>query len=210
MNVEVILAEFNRSPRNVDNLKKYFNTVKFISSASNIFKDHPRWGWRMNDYWKVNLLLKCKEIGISFDGDMIIVSDKVKDIVPLVKKFGICLPANPRYLVGTDASIGADGGAVDIGTGYAVNCGIIAADVNNPRARELIVRFCELMLDKPERGPLVWWRAIWETGIVPYLLPPQWCVCEENIGIGKEIVLHAGHEKVRQYYNISFDSGTVR
>jgi len=198
--VEVFLAEFGREPQNLDNLKKYFDNIK-VKTDNDLF-DGPRKGWRANDYWKVKMLLEAQDIGIAFDGDMHIVSDKVFQIIPLIRKFGICLPANPRYLVGVDADIGADGGTVQIGTGYAYNCGIIALDTKNERAVTLVKKFLELMEKEPARGPLVWWKAVYATGIVPYLLPPQWCVCKENIGIGNEIILHCGHEEVKHHYNI--------
>ena len=197
----VYLAEFcGMKSDNVENLKKYFSDVRIMTEAKELFEG-DRKGWRMHDYWQAKNILSADNIGIAFDGDMTIVSDKVKDIIPLVKKFGICLPANPRYLVGIDADIGADGGEIEIGTGYAMNCGIIALDTSNKRAVKLVEKYCELMLKKPERGTLVWWRAMWETGITPCLLPPQWCVCREDIGIGNEIILHTGHSKVTKYYD---------
>ncbi len=197
--MKVILAEFDKYPTNLDNLKKYFDDVEVFIDLPRIF-DGSRAGWRNNDYWKVKKLLDYEGVAISFDGDMTIVSDKVREIEALTKKFGICLPANSRYLVGVDAEIGADGGYAEIGSGYALNCGIISLDNTNERAKTLVRKYVELMEKEPARGPLIWWRAIWETGITPYLLPQQWCVCEKDIGIGNEIILHTGHNKVYEHY----------
>lgn len=199
--IKVTLAEFGNEPINLSNLGRYFDNIEVIRERPEIF-DGKRKGWRMNDYWKVKQLLEHNDVAISFDGDMHIISNKVYDIIPLTRKFGVCLPANPRYLVGIDADIGADGGEVEIGTGYAMNCGIIALDNNNPEAVKLAEKYCEIMEKNPARGTLVWWEAMWETGITPCLLPPQWCVCKEDIGIGNEIVLHIGHEEVKSYYNV--------
>jgi len=195
--IKAIMAQFGVEPISTDNISKYFD-LEVFKDLPRVF-DGDRAGWRDNDYWKVKKLLDY-DITIAFDGDMHIVSDKVMDIVPLVKKFGICLPANSRYLVGVDANIGMDGGDVEIGTGYALNCGIIALDNSNERAVTLVKKYLELMEKSPARGPLVWWRAIWEAGITPYLLPQQWCVCEKDIGIGNEIILHIGHENVKKHY----------
>jgi len=46
------------------------------------------------------------------------------------------------------------------------------------------------------------WRAVYQTEVAPYILPPQWCVCAENVGIGNEIILHIGHDKVREFYGV--------
>ena len=58
------------------------------------------------------------------------------------------------------------------------------------------------MKSAPSRASLVMWKAAWETGIYPYILPKQWCVCDGNEGIGEEVILHVGHERVKKYYNL--------
>ena len=205
--IEIILAEFGKQP-NTDNIKKYFPnaTISVYTDLPNIVKeDHPRYGWIMNDYWKVKKILQSKaQIAIAMDGDLFIVNKDVEKIIPLVKKFGICLLANPRKLVRVDTLIGA-GSDKQLdetnGTGYALNGAVVAVDITNVRVRRLLEKFCEIMEKTPLRAPLVWWRAIWETGINPYILPPNWCVCEEDVGIDNEIILHIGHEKVKEYYS---------
>lgn len=60
----------------------------------------------------------------------------------------------------------------------------------------------QIMQSEPSRASLAMWKAARELGVSPYLLPSEWCVCTEDIGIGDEIFLHVGHPKVKQYYNI--------
>ena len=210
-NVQILFAEFEsgNSP-DIKNIKSYFPSAEIsIYTEKNLLnypykKNDVRWGNRMNDYWKVKKLLDSKaDVAISFDADMKIVSNNVKTIIPLVKKFGVCLPVNPRKLVKVDTEIGADSDYMlddTFGMGYAVNMSPIAFDTHNNLARKLLSKYCELMLSNPVRGPLAMWRAIYTTGIMPCLLPPQWCVCAEDVGIGNEIILHIGHEKVRKHY----------
>ena len=57
------------------------------------------------------------------------------------------------------------------------------------------------MIDCPCRGPVMMAKTIYEaTKFNPYVLPLNWCVCQENIGIGNEIILHVGHQQVKKYY----------
>jgi hypothetical protein len=58
------------------------------------------------------------------------------------------------------------------------------------------------MEKNPVRGPVNMWRAVYQAGFFPCLLPSQWCVCAEDVGIEEPVILHIGHEKVRDYYGI--------
>lgn len=208
--VEIVFAEFGgKFEPNVPNIRQFFPDAEI-----NIFRDKDvespfdirsaYWGNYMNDYWKVRKLLESKaDIAISFDADIKIVSDKVKAIIPLVKKFGLCLPANPRKLVAIDTLIGSHSDKVldeTEGMGYAFNMTPIALYLGNTNAVETLRKYCLLMEQNPVRGPLAMWRAVYHTGAFPCLLPPQWCVCGEDAGIGDEIILHIGHQKVREHY----------
>ncbi len=208
--IEIIFAEFgNNAVIDTGQYETYFPGSKVSiyrdGDVQDIFEKHDRWGWRMHDYWKVEKSLESdSEIVLAMDADMKIVSDKVKAIVPLTKAFGVCLPANPRLLVSVDTLIGADSdGKLDttFGTGYAMNSAIISFDPANPDAREYLNCYCSLMLNTPMRAPLALWRADYETRFFPCLLPPQWCVCAKDCGIGNEIILHIGHKEVRDYYH---------
>lgn len=210
MTVEIIFAEFNgKFQPDFINVRKYFPDAQISvfteKDCDNKFdKRSPYWGYHMNDLWKVAMLLRSKaDIAISLDADMKIVSNNVNILPMLTKKFGMCLPASSRGLVKVDTEIGSHSDKVldeTLGMGQVMNMTPIALDTQNDRMRFLLETYCKLMVANPVRGPLNMWRAVWKTGINPYLLPHQWCVCVEDVGIGGEIILHIGHEKVRQYY----------
>ncbi|OFX13199.1 MAG: hypothetical protein A2Z18_11055 [Armatimonadetes bacterium RBG_16_58_9] len=208
MKVELILAEFGRPLPDIGNLQAAFPgaAVRVITDGDvPVLFSGPRAGHRMNDYWKVHRLLESQaDTAIAFDGDMRIVSADDARVLPgLAQRFGLCLPINPRYMVRVDTLVGVDSdGQLDEtrGTGHAVNCTPIAFSTHHERARECVEEYCRIMVSNPARGPLAWWRSFWKTGFSPCLLPPQWCVCQEHIGVGNEIVLHVGHERVRTHY----------
>ncbi len=173
--------------------------------------DHPRYGWRCSDLYKIRGLLDSPaDLAIAVDCDMRVVSEEVRTIIPLTQRFGLCLPANPRLLVKVDAAIGADtDGRLDEtrGCGFAFNSTPISFSTRHKRAREFLECFTREMERHAVRAPLALWRACWTSGFVPYLLPFQWCVCQEHVGVGDEIILHTGHERVRRFYG---DGDAVR
>tara|TARA_Y100001963_G_C6759038_1_gene438421 strand:+ start:592 stop:1326 length:735 start_codon:yes stop_codon:yes gene_type:complete len=176
-------------------------------NPSKIFdKSHRRYGWRAQDYYKVYGLSKSKaDVAISLDADMKIVSREVTSIIEMVGKFDICLPMNPRMLTKIDGILGIDSNYKiqedgTLGLGMGVNMSPIAVNPNKERTQKLLKAYCNIMETNPARGPLSMWRAIWETGITPYMLPFQWCVCKESMGIGNEIMLHVGHPEVEKLY----------
>lgn len=209
MKIELIFAEIGDRAQKVDraHFLKFFPDahIRVITEGKCIGdRSHPRWGWRMNDYHKaLGLLESNADIAIAFDADMRIVSDEVKTIMRLAEKFGMCFPANPRKMVKIDNEIGADA-KIEIpeytGLMHAVNCGIMAMYRADMVAPDCVRNFLEIMEKYPMRGPMAWAKAFCQTSFYPGLLPPQWCVCAEDIGIGNEIVLHVGHEKVREHY----------
>ena len=211
MKTELIFAEFGEHSHLVDreHFKKFFPEadITVITEGNCIGeKSHPRWGWRMNDYHKVRGIYESKaDIAIAFDADMKIVDPGVKTIIGLTRTFGLCMSANPRKLVGVDNEIGADAQLLiieDLEMMTAVNCGIIALDTSNERAMRCIDEFLHIMRVHPMRGPMAWAKAFRATGFFPCILPSQWCVCAEDVGIGNEIILHTGHQKVREYYHV--------
>lgn len=208
--MNIVFAEFwSRNQIDLDNIKKFFPnaTIHEYNEKNTTIaydRDHPRCGNRMNDLYKIEGLLNLEDgFGLALDADMKIVSEDVKTIVPLIKKFGLCLPSNPRLLVRIDTLIGADSdrGLDDTnGNGFAFNSAIIGYDVDNAQATRVLLETRDIMLKTPMRLPLALWRAVYKTGFYPCLLPPQWCVCAGNEGVGDEIVLHVGHPEVRDYY----------
>lgn len=230
--IELILAEFgdniNLEPT-LSSFLKYFPTAKvtlYTDSQEDImtlgglssseckrvgmnFIDNPfagqdRAGNRANDYFKVKGLLESKsEVAIALDADMRIVSDDVFSLIPLAKRFGLCLPANPRNMVKIDQAVGAD---VDpeqddsCGAGHAVNMSPIVFNTDNHELRVVLIRYMDEMAQTPRRGPLVMWRAIWSSEEMPCILPQNFCVCKEAIGIKNPVILHEGHPEVKEYY----------
>ncbi len=180
--------------------------VRFLKKQPFYDSSHPRFGWRCNDYYKVLALLESDaDIAISLDSDMMIVSPEVKTIIPITQKFGVTLPINPRMLVKYDGNIGQDGCTTRTydesnGNGLSTNMSPISFDTKNDRARKLLEEYCNQMIKDPVRGPLAMWRAQWESGVNPYVLPVQWCVCNQDCGIGNEIMLHLGNQPVIDYY----------
>lgn len=218
------LKRFNRLDPTLSTMLKYFPDLKLtvysdfdinvdfsnveIKKVKSIFdKNQRRYGNRCNDYYKVLGLLESKtEVAVCIDSDMSVCSIDVKALISLVNKFGVCMPPNPRLLVKIDGIKGADGnyGSDEdetFGTGFAYNMSPICFNTNNKRARELLEVYCSEMQLNPTRGPLAMWRAVWRTGINPYLLPFQWCVCKEHCAIGNEIILHVGHSEIKKYYD---------
>lgn len=179
---------------------------------------HPRYGWRENDYWCARGILESKaDIAISVDSDLLIVSKRIRSLIPLAQKFGLCMPVNGRHLVYRDARSDCDGGRVDDETegGGMCHCTALWAfeTQGDGLHRHLLETYCDqIQLDalenKGARGPLSLWRAEWKTGISPYTLPSHYCVTGSNLWVpaADAIVLHVGHESVKQNYQSLIES----
>lgn len=216
MRLAIILAEYNRPAPDVSQYRECWPDADIqvytdLPETPELDPSSPRYGWRMNDYWKVRKCLDALDAGahvaISFDADMWICDMEAARTLPdLAMRFGICLPMNPRYTVKRDFTDGADVNSLYQPEfhGPSVNCSPIAIS-NGGRypflGVELAREYCRLMLaGLPERGPMVWYRAMLVTGIAPLILPPQFCVCSRHIGVGGEIILHHGHDDVKRHY----------
>jgi len=210
LKLAIILAEFGKSAPDVTQYRETWPEAD-IQVFGDADVPHipqfegPRYGWRMNDLYKVRKCLDSgADIAMCFDGDMRIVDREAARTLPLLaQRFGICLPLNPRYTVRRDFEDGADvTGATDqkMWYGLSVNCSPIALSLHRTKSTILSEEYCRLMLAHPRRGPMVWWNAMLNTGIAPLILPPQWCVCERHIGCGGEIVIHEGHQSVKRHY----------
>lgn len=169
---------------------------------------HRRYGWRMNDYWKLfGLIFNAEErFRISIDNDMDIFNKKLDDVLHLTELstiVGLALPLNPRLIYRYDNLVGQDPDTTEEAERNlmlpAVNMSPIAFDAYNSTANVAIRDMLTKFRSSPCRGPSAIWRAVehW----IPLVLPPQWCVCTENVGIEYPILLHVGHEKVKKYYN---------
>ena len=67
--------------------------------------------------------------------------------------------------------------------------------------REDTIFFASGVSNSSETDPAQFYlKAVWKTGIYPYILPQQRCVCDGNEGIGEEVILHVGHKNIAEYY----------
>tara|TARA_Y100001938_G_scaffold151101_1_gene245993 strand:- start:12969 stop:13718 length:750 start_codon:yes stop_codon:yes gene_type:complete len=171
-------------------------------------KSNHRWGWHCCDYYEAKgLLLSTADIAISVDSDLMFISSDVRTILPITKRFGICVPTNERQMVKVDGihTRGNDGDYhldEDESKGNLLTYDLwwCSFDVNDNRGRAWLSEFCRLMETNPKRAPLQMSRASWNTGIHPYSMPQQWGVGSGYIGCGNEIILHVGHTNVQDYY----------
>lgn len=212
MKLAIIIAEYGKSAPDVTQYRETWPEADIrvyekddLPDVPQLDPKHPRYGWRMNDYWKVRKMLDFgADVAMCFDGDMRIVNREAARTLPLLaERFGICLPINPRYTVQRDFTDGADvTGCTDqtMWYGPSLNCSPIALNVAGGAGRRLAAEYCLMMRKWPMRGPVVWWHAMMASGIAPLILPPQWCVCERHIGVGGEIILHEGHASVKRHY----------
>ncbi len=189
--------------------------VRHIDSESTPFdKDYRegsgklKWGYHCCDYYQIKGLLESTaDVAIAMDSDLMFVSDEVKTLVPIIKKFGICCPQNERQMVKVDGlyTRGNDG---DYHIGEDESCGnILTYDLwwtgfltKDNRGRAYLSEFLRLMKENPKRGPLQLTRAAWNTGVYPYPMPKQWGVGVGHVGCGNEIILHVGHDAVQDHY----------
>ena len=189
--------------------------VRHIDSESTPFdKDYRegsgklKWGYHCCDYYQIKGLLESTaDVAIAMDSDLMFVSDEVKTLVPIIKKFGICCPQNERQMVKVDElytrgndgdyHIGEDESRGNILTYDLWWTGFLTED---NRGRAYLSEFLRLMKENPKRGPLQLTRAAWNTGVYPYPMPKQWGVGVGHVGCGNEIILHVGHDAVQDHY----------
>ena len=185
--VEVRLVDVNKTP---------FDT------------SHNKFGWHCCDYYQIQGLLKSEcDIAISMDSDIMFASDEVKTLLPIIEKFGICCPQNPRQMVKVD-SIHTRGNDGDYHIGEDESRGnCMTYDLwwtgfhtKSKRGRIYLEEFCRLMETNPKRGPLQMSRAAWNTGMYPYTMSQQWGVAHGFVGCEDEIILHIGHTDDKDYY----------
>ena len=185
--------------------------IRLIDENNTPFnRNHKYWGWFCCDFYQISGLLESKaDIAISMDSDLMFTSDQVTTLLPITKKFGVCVPINERQLVKVD-SIHTRGNNGDYHIGEDESLGNILTydlwwtsfDTSNDRARKYLEEVKIQMSEKHKhvRAPLHMSRAAWETGIYPYSMPIQWGVGNGHIGCKNEIILHVGHINVQNYY----------
>ena len=208
--IQIITSKESKS---LDGIISGYTNVE-IKYVKQLWPSHHRTGQRNGDYYQMQGCLESEYDSILYlDADMFIVNKDFVQGFNLSHKFGILLPLNPRSFVGVDAAIGADvpigSRAVEIPLATAYNCGTMFVDKEHCDSNSFLKWCAYIILKQPMRGPLAVWNTVNETKIVPYLLPPQWCVCAEDVGSQMPIILHAGHEAVRNYYKY-YDATTTK
>ena len=177
---------------------------EIVEVASPYDRDHPRYGWRSSNLIRaVGLLASKADVAIYSDADMFYFSDKARLLPLLAKKFGFCIPASPRLLGKTDALYGTDSDKElgdSEGYGFAYATTPLAFDTSSQAARSFLEEYVKEARTNTTRSTLMMYRTVMRTGYSPYLLPFQWCVCRDHIGVGDEIVLHLSHKDLDDYY----------
>lgn len=223
----VDFSAFHRLDPSFSSFKKYFPEASFtlytdvpglhvdgvrtvvVSPPEELQPSHPRFGVRSSLYYKFyGLLHASRRVAIALDTDLVVVSDKVRHLIPLAQKFGLCFVANPRFQNLVDLEIGLDPGNLEdaepVKYGSAANTSTVAFHTSDSRGRQLLEKIVENYKKLPSRTNTVVARSEWETGIFPYLLPHHWCVCRDHVRhknlVGKEIILHVGQPEVYDYF----------
>lgn len=134
---------------------------------------------------------------------MYITSEDIIALITLTQKFGFCVPHNVRQLLRQDMKMSLDTREItdkSRGMGYSYNQSPMTLWKDDIRGQIFYKRASELMKAEPARGSYIMWKAAWDTGVYPYVLPRQFCVCVGEEGCGEEVLLHVGHPPVEKYY----------
>lgn len=204
----------------LSSLKKYFPNARYtvytdfdlkaegvnIIRKASPFADasHERHGYRTADYFKFVALTESEaDFKCVLDSDMHVVSADIIALLHLTRRFGFCVPDNDRQLLRQDMRISFDTQQItdsSRGLGHSYNQSPMTLWKNDERGLLFYQKCTEIMSKDPSRASLVMWKAAWETGYHPYILPKQWCLCTGNEGIGDEVILHVGHPSIKNYY----------
>lgn len=217
-------SEKNRLEPSLIGIKKFFPNAKITvftdfdwgATEFNIQKvkspvvdpEHPRFGYRTGNYFKFKGLIESEANFVcALDSDMFFVNENVYSLITLTEKFGFCAPNNPRELLNYDMRKSFDTQPIkdlSLGNGRSYNQSPMTLWKGDERGTKYYQTCMETMRDDPSRGSLVMWKAAWKTGFHPYVLPKQFCVCAEDINCKDEVILHIGHPKVAEFYQIKF------
>lgn len=219
-----VLDKKNRLEPSLSGIKKFFPNAKItvftdfdweenldlniVKVESPIpFPEHARFGYRTGNYFKFKGLLdSTADFACALDTDMLFVNENIYSLVTLTKKFGFCTANNSsRQLINKDMAISHDTQNVNddsLGNAHSYNQSPMTLWRGDDRGKVYYNSCLEIMKDNPSRGSLVMYKAAWKTGVYPYVLPMQFCVCDGDIGCGYEILLHIGHPRVAKYYGV--------
>lgn len=215
------LEGFSRLDPTLSSLRKYFPNAlytvytdfdlhipgvqtKRVTSPVKNTDNNPRFGHRSSVYFRfLGLLESDADFKCSIDTDMYATSEDIISLITLTEKFGFCVPHNVRQLLRQDMQLSLDTRDISDasrGLGYSYNQSPMTLWKKDPRGVKYFEYATSLMKDDPARGSFIMWKAAWETGIYPYVLPRQFCVCVGDQGCGDEVLLHLGHPQVELYY----------
>ena len=218
-----LLDTQNRLEPSLSGIKKYFPharitvytdfdwddadgiTVKKVSSPV-VNPEHSRYGYRSVDYFKFKALSEATaDFTCALDSDMFFVNENIYSLLFLTRKFGFCVAQNVRQIYNLDMRISKDTQSIadeSLGNGYSYNQSPMTIWKNNQNGKTFYHNCAVIMKEDPSRASLVMWKAVWRTGLFPYVLPKQFCVCDGDEGCGDEILLHVGHKSVKNHYKL--------
>lgn len=181
-------------------------SLKKIITAPIKNVEHPRHYYHLADYFKFKSLLESDaDFCCALDSDMFVLSENIYRLVFLTQTFGACAAHNERNLLKKDMEISLDTKEIrDLsnGFGHSYNQSPMTLWKDFSKGRSFYEACCKWLKQEPTRASRAMWQAAKETGFSPYLLPSEFCVCDGTVGIGNEVMLHVGHSKVAEYYNI--------
>lgn len=190
-----------------DKLLQSYSGVDVVTVQPPFDPGHARYGWRAHDYYQAfGMLSSFADVAIAMDSDMLIVSEGFRVIWQFAERFGFAVPINPRLLHKIDGGIGVDSTYLSEadstqGLGTTYNLTPMAFSTQHCAARQLLERYCALLVNSPGRGAVHLVQASFDLGYQPFILPPQWCVCSPRDLNSKHIwreavALHVGHRDV--------------
>ena len=162
--------------------------------------------YHLADYYKFKGMLESEaDISISIDSDMFVLNENVYSLIYLTEKFGFCVPNSSAQSMNFEVETSLDTSPVtDESKGFGTTCNITPMTLSkkSQSGKMFYEKCCEIMEKEPSRASIVMWKAAWESGVYPYFLPKEFCVCRGSEGLGNEVILHVGHPSVAEFYNI--------
>ncbi len=214
----------NRLDPSLSTLRKYFpnakytvysdfdleiegvNLVKIDHPVLQNHKNNPRHFYHLADYYKFKGMLDSEaDIAISIDSDMFVFSEEIYRLIYLTEKFGFCVPNSSAQSMNFEIQTSLDTVPVSDesgGFGTTVNITPMTLKKSSENGKKYYEACCKILETEPSRASIIMWKASWKTGLYPYLLPKEFCVCRGSEGIGNEVLLHVGHPSVAEFYKI--------
>ena len=194
----VIVTSNRDTTEVVENFSKYCDVEVIWEDL--VEKKGKRWPIRNSNLLKSRIW--HTETYCIIDDDMRVLDDRFMEGFKLAQAFGFCVPMSPRNFVHVSIDSKPDiPDDMKNSLRYATEYNVSPMFINpiHPATR-LFFPVWKKQLEKPCRGTTSLWRTAWMTGIHPYTLSPNWCVCHEDIERLDPIMYHVGHKEVREKY----------